>query len=306
MKTIKKLGYSIVILFLLIILNATMVNASSIKINAPENVKASVSGVTNAKIKWSSVEGAKKYTLYRATSKNGKYKKVGTAKTTSYKDKSLNRGKTYYYKVKANGTDSNSKKSNYAKVKILTKKQVLKKIRNALKDKKWVKNNIKMKQTVFGTEITGKQTLFFGKLKNKELVAIEAVSEEDISVQMFLVGYNNGKIIATSSTEGPMHYFHGGPYIDLNSGFAGIGSLHMGYEYNKYFKASNVKFTELDEFQNNAGAMSDDTFYEINGKKVSEKKYNEKLNKYSKYNFSSLQIKGGHKLTTKNIDKYVK
>ena len=306
MKTIKKLVYSIVVLFLLIILNATSVNASSTKINAPENVKASVSGVANAKIKWSSVEGAKKYTIYRATSKDGKYKKVGTAKTTSYKDKSLNRGKTYYYKVKANGTDSNSKKSNYAKVKILTKKQVLKKIRNALKDKKWVKNNIRMKQTVFGTKMTGKQTLFFGKLKNKELVAIEAVSEEEYSVQMFLVGYNNGKIIATSSTEGPMHYFHGGPYIDLNNGIAGIGSLHMGYEYNKYFKVSNVKFTELDEFQNNAGAMSDDSFYEINGKKVSEKKYNEKLNKYSKYKFSSLQIKGGHKLTTKNIDKYVK
>ena len=40
--------------------------------------------------------------------------------------------------------------------------------------------------------------------------------------------------------------------------------------------------------------------------KVSEKNYNKKLNKYSKYKFSSLQIKGGHKLTTKNIDKYVK
>ena len=80
----------------------------------------------------------------------------------------------------------------------------------------------------------------------------------------------------------------------------------MGYEYNKYFKVSNVKFKVLDEFQNNAGAMSDDTFYEINGKKVSEKKYNSSIKKYSKYNFSSLQIKGGHKLKSKNIDKYVR
>ena len=44
MKIIKKLVYSVIALFLLIILNATMVNASSTKINAPKNIKVSVSG----------------------------------------------------------------------------------------------------------------------------------------------------------------------------------------------------------------------------------------------------------------------
>ena len=302
----KKIIYSLITMFIFVLLSTTIVNASSAKIEAPQNVKASISGTSNVKAKWTKVEGAKKYKIYRATSAKGKYKKVGTSKTTSFINKDLSRGKTYFYKVVAIGKDSNSKKSVYAKVSIPSKKKVLKKIRNALKDKKWVKNNIKMKETVFGTEIMGKQTLYFGKLKNKELVAIEAVSEENYSVQMFLVGYKNGKVVATSSTNGPMHYFHGGPYIDLNSGVAGIGSLHMGYEYNKYFKVSNVKFKVLDEFQNNAGAMSDDTFYEINGKNVSAKKYNSTIKKYSKYNFSSLQIKGGHKLTNKNVDKYVK
>ncbi len=306
MKKLNKLIYSVIAILLLVLLQGTMVNASSKKISAPQNIKVSISGTSNVKVKWSKVEGAKKYKIYRATSAKGKYKKVGTSKTTSFINKDLSRGKTYFYKVAAIGNNSKSKQSSYAKIKVLSKKQVLKKIRNALKDKKWVKKNIKMKQTVFGTEIMGGQTLYFGKLKNKELVAIEAVSEEDYSVQMFLVGYKNGKVVATSSTEGPMHYFHGGPYIDLNKGVAGIGSLHMGYEYNKYFKVSNVKFKVLDEFQNNAGAMSNDTFYEINGKKVSEKKYNSSIKKYSKYNFSSLQIKGGHKLNNKNIDKYVK
>ena len=290
---------------ILVLVYNTYVQAST-KLSTPQNVKVSISGTSNVKVKWSKVEEAKKYKIYRATSAKGKYKKVGTSKTTSFINKDLSRGKTYFYKVVAIGKDSKSKKSSYAKIKVLSKKQVMKRIRNALKDKKWVKNNIKMKETVFGTEIMGKQTLYFGKLKNKELVAIEAVSEENYSVQMFLVGYKNGKVVASSSTEGPMHYFHGGPYIDLNSGIAGIGSLHMGYEYNKYFKVSNVKFKVLDEFQNNAGAMSDDTFYEINGKKVSKKKYNSSIKKYSKYNFSSLQIKGGHKLKSKNIDKYVR
>ena len=302
----KKIIYSLITMFIFVLLSTTIVNASSAKIEAPQNVKASISGTSNVKVKWSKVEEAKKYKIYRATSAKGKYKKVGTSKTTSFINKDLSRGKTYFYKVVAIGKDSNSKKSVYAKVSIPSKKKVLKKIRNALKDKKWVKNNIKMKETVFGTEIMGKQTLYFGKLKNKELVAIEAVSEENYSVQMFLVGYKNGKVVATSSTNGPMHYFHGGPYIDLNSGVAGIGSLHMGYEYSKYFKVSSVKFKALDEFQNNAGAMSDDTFYQINGKKVSQKKYNSTLKKYSKYNFTSLQINGGHKLNGKNVDKYVK
>lgn len=302
----KKIFYGFITMVMFVLLSTTIVKASSTKINAPQNVKASISGTSNVKVKWSKVEEAKKYTIYRATSKKGKYKKIGISQSISFKNKDLTRGKTYYFKVVANGKNSNSKKSVYAKVSIPSKKKVLKKIRNALKDKKWVKNNIKMKQSVFGTKIMGGQTLYFGKLKNKELVAIEAVSEENYSVQMFLVGYKNGKVVATSSTEGPMHYFHGGPYIDLNSGVAGIGSLHMGYEYSKYFKVSSVKFKELDEFQNNAGAMSDDTFYQINGKKVSQKKYNSTLKKYSKYNFTSLQIKGGHKLNGRNVDKYVK
>ena len=227
-KTIKFL-VSVLIILGVILFNNLSVQADTIKVSAPQNVKASVSGVTKAKITWDKVEGAKKYTIYRATSKKGKYKKVGTSKTNSFKNKSLTRGNTYYYKIVANGENKNSKKSNWAKVKILTKKQVLKKIRNALKDKKWVKNNVKMKSSVFDSKIEGKQILYFGKLKNKELVAIEAVSEQDYSVQMFLVGYNNGKIIATSSTEKPMHYFHGGPSIDLNKGIAAIGSLNHGY-----------------------------------------------------------------------------
>ncbi len=57
-------------------------------------------------LKMSKVTGATKYTIYRATSKNGKYKKLATTKSTSYTDKTAKKGKTYYYKVKANGVNS--------------------------------------------------------------------------------------------------------------------------------------------------------------------------------------------------------
>ncbi len=57
---------------------------------------------TEAKISWKKVSGATGYKVYRSTSKNGKYTVVKTfskGTTTSYTNKKLKTGKTYYYKV---------------------------------------------------------------------------------------------------------------------------------------------------------------------------------------------------------------
>lgn len=90
------------------------------KISAPKNITAVKSGENNVKIKWEKVDGATKYTVYRATSKNGKYSEIGTTKTNSYKDKGIEIGKTYYYKVVANYSDSSldSEKSSAVQIKI--------------------------------------------------------------------------------------------------------------------------------------------------------------------------------------------
>ena len=65
--------------------------------------KAKSSSVTrkSAKISWSGVSSAEGYEVYRATSKNGTYKKLATVKSKSYTDKTCKAGKTYYYKVRA-------------------------------------------------------------------------------------------------------------------------------------------------------------------------------------------------------------
>ncbi|MGN0467502.1 MAG: leucine-rich repeat domain-containing protein, partial [Acutalibacteraceae bacterium] len=42
------------------------------------------------------------YTVYYSTSKNGTYKKLGSTTSTSYTNKKLSSGKTYYFKVVAN------------------------------------------------------------------------------------------------------------------------------------------------------------------------------------------------------------
>ena len=57
-------------------------------------------GTKSASVKWNKVSGASGYQIYVATSKNGTYKKVATAKNASSVIKSLKKGKTYYFKVR--------------------------------------------------------------------------------------------------------------------------------------------------------------------------------------------------------------
>lgn len=78
----------------------------------------------SAKLTWNK-QSASGYVIYRATSKNGKYKKIATiksGKTTSYKNGKLKSGKTYYYKIRAyktvNGEKVYGAYSNIKKVKI--------------------------------------------------------------------------------------------------------------------------------------------------------------------------------------------
>ena len=90
------------------------------------------------KITWKKAKYAKKYQVYRATSKNGKYKCVKTTTSRSYINKSLTTGKKYYYKVRAvNG----SKKGSFSTKKYAT--PTLKKV-SSVKAVKSSYNSIKV------------------------------------------------------------------------------------------------------------------------------------------------------------------
>lgn len=65
-----------------------------------KNVKSKAKKTATIKIK-KKVSGASEYKIYRSTKKKGKYMCVGTTKKLTFKDKGLESGKTYYYKVKA-------------------------------------------------------------------------------------------------------------------------------------------------------------------------------------------------------------
>ncbi|MDQ9822841.1 hypothetical protein RFZ44_05635, partial [Acinetobacter sp. 163] len=49
---------------------------------------------------WNKAANANGYKLYRRTGSKGSYKYIGATKSTSYKDKKVSKGKSYYYKVK--------------------------------------------------------------------------------------------------------------------------------------------------------------------------------------------------------------
>lgn len=73
--------------------------------------KLTISSIKNSKkgqavIRFNKVSGAAKYTILRATKKNGKYEEIGTTKKNSFTDKKAKKGTTYYYKVVATGKDA--------------------------------------------------------------------------------------------------------------------------------------------------------------------------------------------------------
>lgn len=85
---------------------------------AAPSVTVSVSTSTGKPtIKWKKVTGAKKYTIYRATSKSGTYKALKSTTSTSYTDTSAKPGTTYYYKVKVNASKGSAYDSIYSSVK---------------------------------------------------------------------------------------------------------------------------------------------------------------------------------------------
>lgn len=65
-------------------------------------------------VRWNEVNGADKYYIYRSTSANGSYSKIGEATYGSYVDNSAPTNKSSYYKVKAVNSAGTSAYSSYA------------------------------------------------------------------------------------------------------------------------------------------------------------------------------------------------
>ncbi len=92
--------------------DVTYTNSAKATIKAIPGTSTNVTvteGYNSVTLKWDKVTGATGYYIYRATSKNGTYKKVGSTTKTSYTNSSLTTNKTYYYKVAAYRTVSGTR-----------------------------------------------------------------------------------------------------------------------------------------------------------------------------------------------------
>jgi fibronectin type 3 domain-containing protein len=88
---------------------------SSNMLSAPESLTATSKNASTITLSWSSVTNATTYYVYRSTTTYGSYKKLSTVKTTTYVDKTAEKGTTYYYKIKAVGSSGTSPYSSVLK-----------------------------------------------------------------------------------------------------------------------------------------------------------------------------------------------
>lgn len=85
--------------------------------STPTNLVATSESDTKYNISWSEASGATGYQVYRATSSDGYYSLLNSTASAYYQDSDLERGTSYFYKVRAYCTDGSTKVySNYSSV----------------------------------------------------------------------------------------------------------------------------------------------------------------------------------------------
>lgn len=154
---------------------------------APSGLKISDTTSTTVTLKWSAVKGASKYAVYKLQS-NGKYSKIATVKTTSYKDSGLSSKTKVSYKVKAivtsNGnsfygsySSSISASTGPAKVKnvkvssVTTNTAVL----------KWSKSTSASGYYIYRYDSSAKKYVYVGKTKNTSYTLKNLTSGSNVS-----------------------------------------------------------------------------------------------------------------------------
>ena len=105
-RTIRRTGAVIIAIIVALAMMVPMEADAASKMTSSKvtGVKAVSYNSTTIKVSWNKKARASGYKIYRATSKNGKYRLVKTiskGKTTSWKNTKVKTEKTYYYKVKA-------------------------------------------------------------------------------------------------------------------------------------------------------------------------------------------------------------
>ncbi len=87
-----------------------------VSLSAPKPVTAASLQYNSVLVKWSAVENATGYEVWRAATSTGSYSRVGVTKSTSLPASGLATGSTYYFKVRATGTGASTVYSSFSSV----------------------------------------------------------------------------------------------------------------------------------------------------------------------------------------------
>lgn len=169
------------------------------------------------------------------------------------------------------------------------REDIILKLKEALSDNEWVKNNLYSKQDCFGNEVNSEnQDLYFLTLYDEEnnpiVIVLNSTYDNFISI-CYKVYFYNGDVVAKNITGSIGHPGHGGFSVDEKQGLVIYNFAHMG---NYKFTAYDIKNEEIkiyDEYTCDTGNCD----YEYKG----NKKYD---------NFSPISTE----LTNDNINNYLK
>ena len=215
--------------------------------------------------------------------------------------------------------NKDNKDENKTNTPLSSKANYGKEVRNALKDKEWLKKNVLVQaeeNSMDGEEVV-KQVVNFIVCKsnnNKPIIVIQ-VSAEDIRYsKIVIVTYSEseGKVIAKKINEG--HIYHAAYTVDANKCVVNSLYMHGGAEATVYHSIANGELKFIGEYglnydyDDNEGEIIKyfirKTSMEEDPEYVSEEAYNkykESL-KESQYNFVDI----GTELNDTNVDRYVK
>jgi hypothetical protein len=167
--------------------------------------------------------------------------------------------------------------------------EIILKLKEALTDDEWVKNNLYSKINCFGEEVDDEnQNLFFLTFsyeENNPIVLVENSTIDDFILILYKVYFSNGTVMVENVTGDVKHPSQGQFSIDESQGLVVYEYAHMGYYTFTAYDIKSDKITTYDTYKCDTGNCD----YEYKG----DKQYN-----------SLSYIKT--ELTSENISNYLK
>lgn len=170
------------------------------------------------------------------------------------------------------------------------RKKAIDELKKCLKDNKWVENNLSIKVSCFGEDITDfsnqKRTFYITKTYDNNMPMIYVFVNDDnaLSETIFIVRYVNDKItVENFADEASLHNSH--YIIAVANDKLCIEYGHMGYCFYEVYKISSTGEELIDKMEERE-SMDYKEFDEVE----------------SKYNLKTIETE----LNNSNVDKYVK